>query len=130
MSHRCNLSTSAVRDKVSARKPPIQPTPITPTSTVFTGRFPSYGGRIKIMMRRDVQCCTPYGQQASFSRRASSPERCKALPREARRPGRIWKERGGASVSLFATPVSPTPRIKKIKEAERRQTQGHNRRIL
>src|ERR1700722_15787100 len=87
MSHKCNLSTSAVRDKVSARKPPIQPTPITPTSTVFTGRFPSYGGRIKIMMRRDVQCCTPYGQQASFSRRASSPEHCKTLPREARRPG-------------------------------------------
>src|SRR5271154_4664890 len=39
MSHRCNLSTSAVRDKVSARKPPIQPTPITPTSTVFTACF-------------------------------------------------------------------------------------------
>jgi hypothetical protein len=34
------------------------------------------------------------------------------LPREARRPGRIWKERGGASVSLFATPVSPKPEIK------------------
>src|SRR5579862_4157613 len=47
MSHRCNLSTSAVRDNVSARKPPIQPTPITPTSTVFTGHLPSYGGRIK-----------------------------------------------------------------------------------
>jgi hypothetical protein len=29
-----------VRDNVSARKPPIQPTPITPASTVFTGRFP------------------------------------------------------------------------------------------
>jgi hypothetical protein len=48
------------------------------------------------------------GQQASFSRRASSPERCKTLPREARRSGRTWKERGGASVSLFATPVSPS----------------------
>jgi hypothetical protein len=51
-------------------------------------------------------------KQASFSRRASSPERCKTLPREARRTGRTWKERGGASVSLFATPVSPKPRIK------------------
>src|SRR5579872_4223379 len=39
MSQRCNLSTSAVRDSVSARKPPIQPTPITPASTVFTERF-------------------------------------------------------------------------------------------
>src|SRR5271166_4498834 len=39
MSHRCNLSTSAVRDSVSARKPPIQPTPITDASTVFTARF-------------------------------------------------------------------------------------------
>jgi hypothetical protein len=106
------LSTSAVRDKVSARKPPIQPTPITPTSTVFTGHLPSCGGRIKIMMRRDVQCCAPSGQQASFSRRASSPERCKTLPREARSPGRTCKERGGASVSLFATPVSPKPRNK------------------
>src|SRR5690242_4146448 len=38
MSHRCNLSTSAVRDSVSARKPPIQPTPITAASTVFTAR--------------------------------------------------------------------------------------------
>src|SRR5580698_1883335 len=47
-------------------------------------------------------------KQASFSRRTSSPERCKTLPREARSPGRIWKERGGASVSLFATPVSPS----------------------
>jgi len=37
MSQRCNLSTSAVRESVSARKPPIQPTPITPASTVFTG---------------------------------------------------------------------------------------------
>jgi hypothetical protein len=36
----------------------------------------------------------------------------KTLSREARRPGRTWKERGGASVSLFATPVSPKPRIK------------------
>src|SRR6202171_1103221 len=71
-------------------------------------------------------------KQASFSRRASSPERCKTLPREARSPGRTWKERGGASVSLFATPVSPKPKSKrkKLKEAERRQTQGHNRRIL
>jgi hypothetical protein len=71
-------------------------------------------------------------KQASFSQRASSPERCKTLPREARRPGRTWKERGGASVSLFATPVSPKPKCKrkKLKEAERRQTQGHNRRIL
>src|ERR1700688_3996620 len=51
-------------------------------------------------------------KQASFSRRASSPERCKTLPREARSPGRTWKERGGASVSLFATPVSPKPRNK------------------
>jgi hypothetical protein len=51
-------------------------------------------------------------KQASFSRRASSPERCKILPREARSPGRTWKERGGASVSLFATPVSPKPRNK------------------
>src|SRR5580704_17427066 len=42
MSQRCNLSTSAVRDSVSARKPPIQPTPITPTSTVFTGHFPRF----------------------------------------------------------------------------------------
>src|SRR5580692_4266487 len=40
MSQRCSLSTSAVRDSVSARKPPIQPTPITPASTVFTARFP------------------------------------------------------------------------------------------
>src|SRR5271167_3538185 len=39
MSHRCNLSTKAVRDSVSARKPPIHPTPITAASTVFTGRF-------------------------------------------------------------------------------------------
>jgi hypothetical protein len=71
-------------------------------------------------------------KQASFSRRASSPERCKTLPREARSPGRRWKERGGASVSLFATPVSPKPKSKrkKLKEAERRQTLGNNRRIL
>jgi hypothetical protein len=51
-------------------------------------------------------------KQASSSRRASSPERCKTLPREARSPGRTWKERGGASVSLFATPVSPKPENK------------------
>src|SRR5690242_10706503 len=38
MSHRCNLSTSAERESVSARKPPIQPTPITAASTVFTAR--------------------------------------------------------------------------------------------
>src|SRR5215831_9131139 len=38
MSHRCNLSTSAERDSVSARSPPIQPTPITAASTVFTAR--------------------------------------------------------------------------------------------
>ena len=56
------------------------------------------------------------GQQASFSRRASSPERCKTLPREARRPGWTRKERGGASVSLFATPVSPKPRLKEMNE--------------
>src|SRR5947208_3650262 len=36
MSHRCSLSTSAVRASVSARRPPIQPTPIQPTSTCFT----------------------------------------------------------------------------------------------
>src|ERR1700676_1294882 len=135
MSHRCNLSTSAVRDNVSARKPPIQPTPITPTSTVFTGHFPRFlrahkdhdaAGRAMLWDRRLT------GQQASFSRRASAPERCKNLPREARSPGRTWKERGGASVSLFATPVSPKPKSKrkKLKEAERRQTQGHNRRTL
>src|SRR5580692_7181708 len=69
-------------------------------------------------------------KQASSSRRASSPERCKTLPREARSPGRTWKERGGASVSLFATPVSPKPRNKEIKEAERRQTLINIRRIL
>jgi len=51
-------------------------------------------------------------KQASSSRRASSPERCKTLPREARNRGWTWKERGGASVSLFATPVSPKPRNK------------------
>src|SRR5580693_5616611 len=34
------------------------------------------------------------------------------------------KERGGASVSLFATPVSPKADNKKMKEAERRQTPG------
>src|ERR1700692_4779336 len=91
-------------------------------------------GRIKIMTRRDVQCFgpSPHGQQAAFSRLALSPERCKPchVKREGR--GRTWKERGGASVSLFATPVSPKPKSKrkKLKEAERRQTQGHNRRIL
>src|SRR6202035_2226466 len=70
-------------------------------------------------------------KEPSFSRRASSPERCKTLPREARRPGRTWKERGGASVSLFATPVSPSQELKKeMKEAERRQTLGTHRRIL
>jgi hypothetical protein len=42
MSHRCNLSTSAERDSVSARKPPIQPTPITAASTVFTARSLPY----------------------------------------------------------------------------------------
>src|SRR5215213_800857 len=36
MSQRCSLSTSAVRASVSARKPPIQPTPMHPTSTCFT----------------------------------------------------------------------------------------------
>src|SRR3954470_21645902 len=36
MAHRCNLATSAVRASVSARRPPIQPTPIHPTSTCFT----------------------------------------------------------------------------------------------
>jgi len=39
MSQRCSLSTSAVRARVSARKPPIQPTPIHPTSTCLTSRF-------------------------------------------------------------------------------------------
>jgi hypothetical protein len=34
------LSTSAVRDSVSARKPPIHPTPITPASTDFTEHVP------------------------------------------------------------------------------------------
>jgi hypothetical protein len=46
---------SAVRDSVSARKPPIHPTPITPASTVFTGRFLVYRGRIKTMTPRGVQ---------------------------------------------------------------------------
>src|SRR5580692_703240 len=132
MSHRYNLSTSAVRDNVSARKPPIQPTPITPTSTIFTGHRPSYGGRIKIMTRRDVQCFTPYGQQASFSRRAFSPERCKTLPREARRPGGEPGKRG--VVPLFPYSLRPSrqsQKIKKeIKEAERRQTLINIRRIL
>jgi hypothetical protein len=69
--------------------------------------------------------------QPSFSRRASAPERCKTLPREARRPGRIWKERGGASVSLFATPVSPKPRLKEIKEGSGTPANaGYYRRIL
>src|SRR5690242_10924462 len=36
MSQRCSLSTSAERASVSARRPPIQPTPIHPTSTCFT----------------------------------------------------------------------------------------------
>src|SRR5665647_2464321 len=40
MSQICNLSTSAVRDSVSARVPPTHPTPITAASTVFTGRIP------------------------------------------------------------------------------------------
>src|SRR5215472_11304495 len=42
MSQRCNLSTSAERDSVSARSPPIQPTPITAASTVFTARSLPY----------------------------------------------------------------------------------------
>src|SRR6266516_7153844 len=36
MSQRYNLSTSALRESVSARRPPIHPTPITAASTVFT----------------------------------------------------------------------------------------------
>src|SRR3954470_2706380 len=36
MSQMCSLSTSAVRDSVSTRVPPTQPTPMAPTSTVFT----------------------------------------------------------------------------------------------
>src|SRR5437588_12337253 len=36
MSQRCNLSTRALRESVSARRPPIHPTPITAASTVFT----------------------------------------------------------------------------------------------
>src|ERR1700722_7068968 len=114
MSHRCNLSTSAVRDNVSARKPPIQPTPITPTSTVFTGHLPSYGGRIKTMPRWDVQCFGPSPYRAAGIVLATRlfARALQTLPREGRRAGRTWKERGGASVSLFATPVSPKPRNK------------------
>src|SRR5262245_11731621 len=41
MSHRCNLSTRAVRLSVSARVPPTHPTPITAASTVFTRLLPS-----------------------------------------------------------------------------------------
>jgi hypothetical protein len=62
MSQRCNLSTSAVRASVSARKPPIQPTPIHPTSTCFTvallvvlgfaGRITSMPGAAKQAIRR------------------------------------------------------------------------------
>src|SRR5580704_313101 len=59
-----------------------------------------------------------------------------AKPCHMKREGRggHGTKRGGASVSLFATPVSPKPRNKagnkKIKEAERRQTLINIRRIL
>src|SRR5260370_27062843 len=36
MSQRCNLSTRALRESVSPRRPPINPTPIPAASTVFT----------------------------------------------------------------------------------------------
>jgi hypothetical protein len=86
------------------------------------------------MIWRDVQCFgpSPYGAAGIVLATRLFARALQTLPREARSPGRTWKERGGASVSLFATPVSPKPKSKrkKLKEAERRQTQGHNRRIL
>src|SRR5579862_1003510 len=136
MSHRCNLSTSAVRDNVSARRPPIQPTPITPTSTVFTAYFLALlrahkdhaatkdaTGRNQPILSSSAQADDPViasdergllaivdtgcpafaghdtsnitnRKEPSFSRRASSPERCKTPPREARRPGRTWNKEG------------------------------------
>src|ERR1700734_3154327 len=70
-------------------------------------------------------------KQASFSRRASSPERCKTLPREARRPGEHGKR---GVVPLFPYSLRPSrqsQKIKKeIKEAERRQTLIRILRIL
>src|ERR1700726_1081875 len=128
MSHKCNLSTSAVRENVWARKPPIQPTPITPTSTVCTGHFPRFlrAHKDHDAAGRAMLWTSPYGAAGSVLAARLFARALQTLPREARRPGRTSKERGGASVSLFATPVSPKPRNKagnkKIKEAERRQT--------
>jgi hypothetical protein len=50
------------------------------------------------------------GEQTNpFSRRVFAPEFCKTPSREARRPGGKRQSRGGASLVLFATPVSPIP---------------------
>src|SRR5580704_18121397 len=68
---------------------------------------------------------------ASFSRRASSPERCK--PCHVKREGRGGHGKRGV-VPLFPYSLRPSRQSqetkKKIKEAERRQTLTNIRRIL
>src|SRR5580693_3204455 len=89
MSHRCNLSTSAVRDNVSARKPPIQPTPITAASTVFTGHFPRFLRGHKDHDAAGRAMCfgpSPYGAAGIVLAARLSPERCK--PCHVKREGR------------------------------------------
>ena len=60
---------------------------------------------------------------------ASRPSHAKRRHVSAK-PGRNRKSRGGASISLFVTPVSPIPSNEIKKEAERRQTRVHNHRTI
>src|ERR1700692_1450677 len=96
MSHRCNLSTSAVRDKVSARSPPIQPPPITPTSTVFTACFLAL-----LRAHKDHDAAGRAMLWTVASRAAGSvlaarliARALQTLPREARRPGEDMEREG------------------------------------
>src|ERR1700692_1698537 len=127
MSHRCNLSTSAVRDKVSARKPPIQPTPITPTSTVFTACFLALLRAHKDHDAAGRAMLHPL--RGSRHRSRGAPLRPSvAKPCHVKREGRGGLGKRGV-VPLFLYSLRPSRQSqeikKQMKEAERRQTQGH-----
>src|SRR5580658_10865038 len=134
MSHRCNLSTSAVRDNVSARKPPIQPTPITPTSTVFTGHFPRFLRGHKDHDAAGRAMLWTVTLRGSRHRSRDAPLRPSvAKPCHVKREGRGgYGKRGVVPLFLYSLrPSRQSQEIKKeIKEAERRQTLINIRRIL